>query len=235
MLNVGLEKINFPYAYTEELKQLRTNIEFAGSDKKVFLITSAFANEGKSTLALELSRSFAELGKNTLLIDADMRLSNLASKRTGKSPAPKGLSHLLSGQVAMDQVLHQTETNHMYVIFSGRVPPNPAELLANKKMKMLIDWARANFDYIFIDCPPIKLVADTSIIATHADASLVVIKSEAVPRKIAQDVIKQLEMAHCPIVGVVLNQVKQKRKYYKNGYNSYYGKSERPAQTKKPT
>lgn len=238
MLEVGFERKDLPYAYTEELKQLRTNIEFSGSDKKVFLITSAFANEGKSTLSLELCKSFAELGKNVLLIDADMRLSNLASKRVGKTPPPKGLSHLLSGQAAMDQVLYQTDTPHFYTIFAGRVPPNPAELLSNKKTKMLIDWARANFDIVIVDCPPIKLVADASIIAPLTDGALIVLKASSVPRRTALDVVKQFKMINCPIIGIVLNQVKQSSKYYKkNGYTDYYyyDKSSKRARRKKPT
>lgn len=222
MLSIDLGKIEYPYAYSEELKQLRTNIEFSGSDKKVILMTSAYSQEGKSTLCLDLCRSFAELGKSVLLIDADMRLSTLANKRQAGSPVPKGLSHLLSGQTAMDNVLYQTNTPHFYTIFAGRVPPNPTELLSNKKMSSLISWARANFDIIFIDCPPIRIVADASVIAPLADGALVVIKSNIVSRKAALDVIKQLQRVNCPILGVVLSQSKNHKK---RGSGYYYSKN----------
>lgn len=221
MLNVSLEKINLPYSFTEELKQLRTNIEFSGKDKQVILVTSTLANEGKSTLVLELARSFAELGKNVLLIDADMRLSELAEKRVGTSTAPKGLSHFLSGQIDIENVLYKTETPHLYTIFAGRVPPNPAELLANSMMASLVTWAKSNFDLVLIDCPPIKLVADASVIAPLSDGAIMVVKANIISRKDAQSAIKKLELTKCPILGVVLNQVNQSSRGYKKGKYSY--------------
>lgn len=224
MINVTLQKNNYPYTFTEELKQLRTNIIFSGEEKKVILITSSYAGEGKSTLALELSRAFAELGKNVLLIDADMRLSNLASKRTSADQTPLGLSHLLSGQVSLEHILCKTDTPHLYTIFSGRFPPNPSELLANRKMSTLMSWARDNFDFIFIDCPPISVVTDAAVIAPITDGALFVVKAEKVPKKIAADALKLLKNANCPILGVVLNQVKHSRSAYKKrGYGYYYG------------
>lgn len=224
MINVTLQKNNYPYTFTEELKQLRTNIIFSGQEKKVILITSSYADEGKSTLAIELSRAFAELGKNVLLIDADMRLSNMASKRISADQTPLGLSHLLSGQVSLESILCKTDTPHLYTIFAGRFPPNPSELLTNRKMSTLISWARDNFDFIFIDCPPISVVTDASVIAPLSDGALFIVKAEKVPRKIALNALKQLKLVNCPILGVVLNQVKHSRSSYKKrGYGYYYG------------
>lgn len=224
MLSVNFEKSIFPYSYTEELKQLRTNIEFSGSDKKVIVITSTYANEGKSTLSLELAKSFAELGKNVLLLDADMRLSELADKRVGNNPAPKGLSHLLSGQATLEQVLFKTDIPRLYTIFAGRVPPNPSELLANSKMGNLIEWSREYFDLVLIDTPPIKVVADASVVAPLSDGAIMLIKANKVSRKDAQTALKQFERVHCPILGIVLNQVKQNSSVYKKrGYGYGYG------------
>lgn len=227
MLSVTLEKTNFPYSYQEELKQLRTNIEFSGTDKKVILITSAYANEGKSTLSLELARSFAELGKNVLLLDADMRLSELANKRVGNNPPPKGLSHLLSGQAPLEHVLYKTNTPRLYTIFAGRVPPNPSELLSNTKMSNLIEWSREYFDIVLIDTPPIKVVTDASVVAPLTDGAIMLIKANKVSRKDAQTALKQFDRVNCPILGVVLNQVKQNSTTYKKrGYGyGYYRKS----------
>ena len=227
MLSVTFKKSNFPYSYTEEIKQLRTNIEFSGSDKKVIVITSTYANEGKSTLSLELAKSFAELGKNVLLIDADMRSSELAEKRVSNAATQtqlKGLSHLLSGQTTLEQVLVKTDIPHFYTIFSGRVPPNPSELLSNSKMSNLLEWSREQFDIVLIDTPPIKIVADASVVAPLSDGAIMVIKANKVSRKDAQTALKQFDRVNCPILGIVLNQVKQSSSEYKKRGYGYYGK-----------
>lgn len=220
--NVTFEENHIPFTVVEELKVLRTNIEYSNEETKVILLTSSKENEGKSTISFELCKSMAELGKKILLIDADMRKSVIHTKVIGTKP--KGLSYYLSGQSDLLTVLCKTNTPNLYCITAGRVPPNPAELLLNKRMQKLISWARETFDYVIIDTPPINLVVDASIIATFSDASIVVIKSGSVPRKQAQNVIKQLNRAECPILGVVLNNVQSNSNEYgkKYGYG-YYG------------
>ena len=94
-INIKLQEL--PYEINEELKVLRTNIQFCGTDKRVLLLTSAFSGEGKSTVSLDLCRSFSELGKTVLLIDADMRNSKLVDTIDGEKPE-QGLSHYLSRQ-----------------------------------------------------------------------------------------------------------------------------------------
>lgn len=220
---IKFKKQELPQAFTEEIKQIRTNIEYSGSDNKVIMLTSSLASEGKSSLTYEISRSFAELGKRVLLIDADLRRSEVHSRVEG--PKPRGLSYFLSGQSELENVLCKVENvPNLYAIIAGRVPPNPSELLSNQSMKNFMEWARKNFDYIFIDCPPITLVTDASILASYADASIFVVKSGAISRRLAQDAIKQLERMNVPIIGVVLNQHSVKRGGYKKygyGYGYY--------------
>lgn len=223
MISVSFKKANYPYSFTEEIKQIRTNIEYSGIDNKVIMLTSSTAGEGKSLLSFEICRSFAELGKNVLLIDADMRKSKLFSKIAGSGKKPYGLSYFLSGQSELENVLCKTDTPNLYCIFAGRVPPNPSELLASSRMESLIAWARDKFDYVFIDCPPINLVVDAAVAANYSDAAVLIVKSGNIPRRDAQNIVKQLDRLDCPIIGVVLNQVNEKERahYKKYGYGYY--------------
>lgn len=228
---VRFKKKDLPQAFTEEIKQIRTNIEYSGSNNRVIMLTSSIAGEGKSSITFQIACSFAELGKRVLLIDADLRKSELHTKIDG--PKPRGLSFFLSGQSELENVLCKVENiPNLYTIIAGRVPPNPSELLSNNNMKTFMEWARKHFDYIFLDCPPITLVTDASILASYADASIFVVKSKSIPRRLAQDAIKQLERVECPIIGVVLNQHSAKS----NGYKKYgygYGYYEKETSGKK--
>lgn len=217
---VTFKSNDLPFSVIEEIKLIRTNIEYSGADTKVILFTSSTQSEGKSTISYELCRSIAELGKKVLLIDTDMRRSDIHNHIEGEKP--RGLSYYLSGQSDLETVLCETNTPNMFCIAAGRVPPNPAELLSSKRMANLMEWARLNFDYVIVDTPPINLVVDASIIASYSDASVIVCKAGAIPRKAAQNVVKQLQRVNCPIIGVVLNQVASSNKGYYKKYG-YYG------------
>ena len=130
-----------PYEINEELKLLRTNIQFSCNDKRVILMTSSFSGEGKSTLSLDLARAFSELDKKTLYIDADMRKSQILS-RFEAADIKYGLSHYLSGQCALNDMICKTDIDGLCVIASVQVPPNPAELIAGPRFKQLIDACR---------------------------------------------------------------------------------------------
>lgn len=221
MQKIILENKKLTYAFEEEIKQLRTNLEFTGIDRKVILMTSSITSEGKSTLSLELAKSLAQLGKNTLFLDADMRMSSLVKTRVAGIP-PKGLSQLLSGQCKIDEIVLESNTPNLFVITSGRIPPNPSELLASSMMSKLIKWARNNFDYVIIDCPPLKPVSDSSIIAPYTDGAVLVVKAGFTSRKLAAESVRKLQQINCPILGVVINQVQQSKKIArKYGYDYY--------------
>ncbi len=221
---VELEQPELPYEINEEMKLLRTNIQFCGADKRVICITSAIASEGKSTTVLNLCRSFADQKKRVLLIDADLRKSVLRKKITS-GKIQYGLSHYLSGQCKAEDATCQTNIKGMAVIFSLVVPPNPSELLSNRRMVELIKAARESFDYVIIDCPPLGLVVDAAVVAQYCDGVCVVISANEISYRAAQDVLHKLENTKCPILGVILNKVDPRRggKYY-GGYYGRYGK-----------
>ena len=216
-----------PYEINEELKLLRTNIQFSGNDKRVILMTSSFSGEGKSTLSLDLARAFSELDKKTLYIDADMRKSQILS-RFEAADIKYGLSHYLSGQCALNDMICKTDIDGLCVIASVQVPPNPAELIAGPRFKQLIDACKKVFDYIIVDCSPLGLVVDAAAAAPVCDGIIIVLESGAVKYRIAQDLVNKLESTGCPILGTVLNKVNRHRsgKYYGKYYGKYgrYGK-----------
>lgn len=207
----------------EAYKALRTNIGFAGEDVKVIAVTSCMPNEGKSSVTMNLAMSLAEAGKTVLFVDADMRKSILTGRYKIKN-AKCGLSHYLSGQCAMDEAVSVTNIERFHMIIAGPVPPNPSELLDGRRFKRFIEEMRKVYDYIIIDCPPLGSVIDALIVGRMADGVALVIASEAISYKFAQKIKKQLEMAECKILGVILNKVNLKnRGYYGKYYGKYYG------------
>ena len=209
------------YRINESYKQLRTNIEFSGEENKIIAITSCTPSEGKSTVSLSTAYSLAEAGKKVLFIDADLRKSVLAGryKVTGEM---KGLTHFLSGQGDLSEILCITNEKGLFVIFAGPVPPNPTELLSGELFKDTLNSFRDIYDYIFIDCAPVGMVIDAAIVAKCSDAAIMMIESGAVKRKLALEAKEKLETAGCPILGVVLNKVERKsRGYYRKYYKKY--------------
>lgn len=221
MQTIRLKREKRPYEINEELKLLRTNLLFCGADKHVFLMTSAFSGEGKSTIVMDLCMSLAELGKNVILIDADMRKSSMKHKVLGTVPE-FGLSHYLSSQCTMDDIVCQTDVDQLYFIIAGKVPPNPTELLSSENMKRLISFCREHFDYVVIDCPPIGLVVDPAVIAPLCDGTLLLVEANQVKYRLAQESVAKLRATDCPILGVILNKVSEKK--YGRYYSKYYGK-----------
>lgn len=227
MQTIRLKQEKLPYEINEELKLLRTNLFFCGADKRVILVTSAFSGEGKSTVTLDLCRSLAELGKRVILLDADMRKSVLKSKVSSQLPE-NGLSHYLSSQCQLDDILCQTGTEGLYAVLSGAVPPNPTELLSSDNLKRLVAYCRDHFDYVIIDSPPVGMVVDAAVVAPVCDGSLILIEANEVKYRLAQEVVAQMRATGCPILGVVLNKVDHKKsgkyysKYYGRKYQGYY-------------
>lgn len=228
MADVVLKNLEKDYRSNEAYKTLRTNIEFSGSDKKAIVFTSCTPNEGKSTVSLSLADSLAEGGKKVLFIDADLRKSVLMGRH--KVSGNKGLSHFLSGQAEVREIILKTQNPNLYITFAGVLPPNPSELLGNNRFEAFLNGARKAYDYIIIDAPPLGSVIDAAVVAKNCDASVLVVASQTISYKFARVVKDQLEKADCPILGVVLNKVDMKRnkyygnKYYSKYYGDYYGK-----------
>lgn len=207
----------------ESIKALRTNLEFAGRDVKAITVTSCTSNEGKSSISFQLACSIAESGKSVVLVDADLRKSVLRNYFRSET-ARYGLSHYLSGQLPLDEVLCAANIENFHVIFSGPVPPNPSELLGGESFRVMMEYLKRKFDYIIVDTPPLGSVIDSAVAAGSCDGTVIVIESGAISYRFAQSVKNQLEKVNCRILGVILNKVNMETNgYYGKYYGRYYG------------
>ena len=168
MKHVNIYRSQLEYSENESYKSLRTNLFFCGEEKKTIAVTSCTPNEGKSTVSLNLAMSLADSGKKVLFIDADLRKSVLIG-RTEVEEEIKGLSHFLSYQAAVDEVIFATNIPRFHIIYAGAVPPNPAELLGGTYFKQLLTAVRKLYDYVIIDTPPLGSVIDGAVIADECD------------------------------------------------------------------
>ena len=217
------------YRLTEGLNQLKTNLAFCGKDIKVITITSSVQNEGKSSVAFDLSKTMAEGGKKILMVDADLRKSVLAAKYHIQG-IDKGLSHYLTGQAEIEDIIYETETEGFYLSVAGPLSPDPTSLLDSDQFQKFIDKVREDYDYVIIDAPPLGVVIDAVIIGKYCDGAVLVIEQGVIKRKVVQDVIKQLKRGKVRILGAVLNKVDERigaygAYDYKYSY-SYYGDSD---------
>lgn len=226
MINVNINQKKLDYFGDEAYKSLRTNLQFCGEDKKVIVITSCTPNEGKSSVSLNLAQSLAEGGKRVLLIDADLRKSVMMGTVKVKKKI-KGLTHYLSAQESLTDVICVTDINNLHIVFAGPIPPNPAELLGGKAFKEMITAVKKVYDYVLIDTPPLGSVIDSVVAAKEADGAVMVIESGVISYRFGQEVKAQLDMSNCPILGAVLNKVERnKQGRYGKYYGKYYGKGE---------
>ena len=195
------------YFTKEAYNVLRSNLQFCGKDIKVIMLTSCEANEGKTTVSMHLGKSFADLGKKVLVIDADMRKSVLAGRNTNAKNA-QGLSEILTGFATKKDVIYQTQFENLKVLFAGKYPPNPVELLSSRHFSDLLEDLRNNekFDYIIVDTPPLGLVIDAAVVAPMCDGVVLVMNDNAKYRQV-ENVIEQLRKSDSKILGVVRNRI----------------------------
>lgn len=216
---------NSRFDIKEAYNELRTNISFSIPKKecKVICLTSAIASEGKSTTSSNNAITFAKSGKKILLIDCDLRKPTIDKIFSIKST--KGLSDVLVSEAEIDDVINRQVVENLDIITSGKVPPNPVELLSSEIMINVIEDLRNKYDYIFIDAPPINVVIDAVIISKVADGMVLVVRPYVAERGMVKEAIKKLEFAKAKIIGIVLNDVatlKSGYGYSKNGSYEYY-------------
>ncbi len=214
------------YLYEEAIKTLRTNIQFTGKNVKTIMFTSCFPNEGKSDVTFQLAQEIGNMGKRVLLIDADIRKSAYIGRYRIKQNI-NGLSQYLSGQLAKEFLIYETNYQNVSIIFAGPAAPNPSELLEEPAFHELLMEVRELYDYIIIDTPPAGSVTDAAIIAKESDGAVLIIASERVSYKVAQKVKEQMEKTGCKLLGVVLNKVNIEKEKYYGKYDYYYSNNKK--------
>jgi capsular exopolysaccharide synthesis family protein len=203
----------------ESYRVLRTNIQFSNVDKelKSIIITSAGPGEGKTTNVCNIANSFAQAGHRTLLVDADMRKPRI--HRIFNESAAKGLSLAITNLVQYRDYIHKSEISNLDVMFSGPIPPNPAELLNSNNFKALLEILEKEYDYIFFDTPPASPFTDAIVLSTVCDAVLLVVSSGMVDKEVIKYSISLFNNVKANILGVVLNNLDTGSM---TNYNYYY-------------
>jgi capsular exopolysaccharide synthesis family protein len=202
----------------ENYRTLRTNIQYSSFDKeyKVIVVTSSEPSEGKSTTAGNLALSMAQDNKKVILIDCDLRKPSIHKKF--KLSNLVGLSDVIIGKADLVKAAHKYN-NNLVVLTSGKIPPNPSEMLSSKTMGNLLETLKQSFDYIILDTPPVQAVTDSQILATKADGTILVVRAEKTKKDSVQNAVNLLKKVNANIIGTVLNGVDTNR----NKYYYYYG------------
>lgn len=205
---------------SENIKSLRTNLQFTSVDRdlETILVTSTNAGEGKSFISSNLAVSFAQAGGRVLLVDCDLRKGRL-HKIFGLTNT-EGLSNLLTSDLrGLSKYVRPTKINNLDVITCGTYPPNPSELLASQKNKRLIKILREHYDIVIFDGVPVAGLADSVILSTLVDETLVVVRDGFTSKNDLVYVKESLDKVGAKVAGVVFNMVNQRATKY---YSSYY-------------
>jgi succinoglycan biosynthesis transport protein ExoP len=216
------EQLEDPRSQVSEAYQsVRTALQFSTDHgvPRSLLVTSTRASEGKSSTALALAQTLANLGASVLLIDADLRKPTFR----GPTSTSQGLSSLLAGSDKVSECVHPTQMERLFLLPSGPIPPNPAELLASGRFKEILDEALQRFDHIVIDSPPVLGLADAPMLASSTEGTLMVIEAGAIRRAAALNAVNRLRASDARLMGAILTKFNALKVGYGYGYGYGYG------------
>lgn len=211
----------------ESFKNLRSNLTFALADKKgqpkIVLLTSPEQGDGKSTTCINLAEAYADSNAKVLIIDADLRRPKLA-EYAGVNKKIVGLSDYLGGLCQLEDIITKPEGMNFDCIFSGSIPPNPSELLMIDDVENMLKLLSERYDYIFIDTPPVGLVAETIYLTQFVSGVIVVVKKDSSHFRSVREAVSLLEFANANILGFVINDAYDlnANKYYYKRKKYYY-------------
>jgi capsular exopolysaccharide synthesis family protein len=207
----------------EAYRTVRTNLQYANLDqaRKSILVTSAGPGEGKSTTVANLGVTMAMGGSRTLLVDSDLRRPTL-HKFFNLSNAT-GLTTLLADKSSARKSVLATKLPELFVIPSGPLPPNPAEILSSRRMAEFAALVKDDYDLVLFDSPPIISLSDSLVLAAYVEAVILVVKCGRFPHELIRQAKAQLEGVKATFLGVLLNSVDLRNNgYYYGYYYDYY-------------
>lgn len=208
----------------ESFRTLRTNLQYldanidSGGGNSTFVITSSVPGEGKTSTAINLAMTLADVGIRTLLIDADLRRPK-ADVYLGIE-GTLGLTDVLIGRISFGDVVIDYGSIGLSVLPAGRIPPNPSELLASRRMRDLLASAREDYEVIIVDAPPLLPVSDAAILAKEATGAIVLVGANRVTRHQLQESLDGLQAVGAHVAGLVLS-MSPTRGPDAYGYGSY--------------
>ncbi|WP_066260342.1 CpsD/CapB family tyrosine-protein kinase [Neobacillus drentensis] len=213
---IAFNKPNSPI--TEQYRLIRNNLNFASVDKeiKTITVTSPEPSDGKTTTSANLAIVLAQQGKTVVLVDADLRKPSVHYAFNVSNI--DGLTSVLTKDISLVEAIFKTNIPNLDILTSGRIPPNPSELLDSKTMENIMEELKELYDFIIFDTPPILLVTDSQIMANKCDGVVLVVASGKTKKDQGMKAKELLQKANSQVLGVVVNGVRAKGEYY-----GYYG------------
>jgi len=224
----GLITQGVPANFAESIRAIRTNVLFSSAEEgsRSLAVTSSGPGEGKTLMASNLAIALAQTGQRVLIIDADMRRPRVHS--VFGTPQEPGLSNVMVGNARASDSVRKSGIGGLWVLPSGRVPPNPAELLGSERFKEFVRGLGKHFDWVIVDTPPVLAVTDATVVGNVVSGVMFVVGAEATSRHNAREAVQQLSRTRARFVGAVLNRVQLERnayyysQYYRKEYTTYY-------------
>lgn len=206
--------------HADSFSRTRANILAVAAEQqlRVFAITSAEPEEGKSVVTANLAVSLGQSGRKVVAIDADMRRPSLQTLLRVSNGA--GLSDLLAGQAALSDVIKQTSHLNVSLIASGSTPPDPPQLLNAPKLKAILDILSVQFEVVLIDTPAFLAVSDATAVVREVEGVILVVRQNQLKREVLLDTIRLLSQVNVKPIGIVLNRAKNKHYRYSKHYQS---------------
>ena len=206
----------------EGFRAIRTSLLFSSPDHplRTLVITSPFAEEGKTIVACNLAATIAQSGARVLLVDADMRRPRV--NQVFQQNGVHGLSHALTDSANPSGFIQKTKIENLSVLFCGPLPPTPSEMIGSQKMHQLIEKLKGQFDYVLFDSPPFLVVTDPVVLSTFVDGVIIVTRYNKTPKDVIARGKQKFLGVQAKLVGVILNDVDLEQERYRYPAYSYY-------------
>ena len=211
--------------FSESYRSIRTAflLSSAGPSRKTMIVTSPLPAEGKTASVCNFAVTLAQNGKRVLVVDADLRKPR--QHRIFGVKNLHGLTNYLTVGLELKDLIKPTTIENLYLVNSGPLPPNPADLLGSEKMAALLNEMKKVFDYILLDTPPVLAVTDALVVAPHTDGVILIVWSGKTPRESLRMAKEKLDMMNIKTLGVVINHLNLRDLgyYYKHYHYHYRG------------
>jgi tyrosine-protein kinase Etk/Wzc len=206
----------------ESFRSVRTAIKYfvKQNEMAVIAVSSTISAEGKTFISINLAAITAMLGKKVLLIGLDLRKPRI--NKVFEFEDSQGMSTYLSGNCNFEEIIKETQINNLFYVPSGPIPPNPAELIETENMKIFIERAKKEFDYIIIDTPPVAIVTDTLLLAPYVDINLFIVRQRYTSRNTLEMIEQLHKQGDLKNMAIIMNDISLSGYY---GYGMRYGYS----------
>ncbi|MCB9476031.1 MAG: polysaccharide biosynthesis tyrosine autokinase [Deltaproteobacteria bacterium] len=211
---------------TESCRAIRTNIMYSSPGQEIhrLLVTSAGPQEGKSTTVINMGITFAQGGRRVCIVDSDLRRPRL--HKAFNIDRSRGLTSLVMGESELEETVMATEVPNLFLLPSGPIPPNPAELLGSEQCHETLRRLDEHFDLVLFDSPPVVAVTDAAVLSRLVDGTIVVVKAGKTTTEMFKKALRQLEDVKSHTLGSILNDFNLRGEGYRYYYYYYHYRSD---------